>query len=52
MRKLYPVLAALLVLATSGCASQVDVEAEEAAIREATSASSHSADVEAIKTLG
>ncbi len=51
MRKLYPILATLLVLATSGCAPQVHVEAEEAAIREATSASSHSADVEAIKTL-
>lgn len=35
MRKLYPVLAALLVLATSGCAPQVDIEAERAILLEA-----------------
>ena len=36
MKKLYPGLVILLVLAISGCAPQMDVEAEEAAIREAT----------------
>ena len=35
MKKLYPVLATLLALAAVGCAPQVDVQAEEAAIREA-----------------
>ncbi|MFQ5776727.1 MAG: YybH family protein [Terriglobia bacterium] len=34
MKKLYPALVILLVLAISGCAPQMDVEAEEAAIRE------------------
>ncbi len=33
MKKLFPIAATLLVLATSGCAPQVDVEAERAAIR-------------------
>ena len=36
MRRLVISLAALLALAVSGCAPQVDVEAEAAAIREAT----------------
>ncbi|MFB3127554.1 MAG: DUF4440 domain-containing protein [Candidatus Acidiferrales bacterium] len=36
MRKIVISLAALLALAVSGCAPQVDVEAEAAAIREAT----------------
>ncbi len=35
MKKLFLVLATVLVLAASGCAPQVDVEAEAAAIREA-----------------
>ncbi|MFQ5664367.1 MAG: YybH family protein [Terriglobia bacterium] len=35
MKKLYPVLATLLVLAASGCAPPVDVEAERAAVRTA-----------------
>jgi uncharacterized protein (TIGR02246 family) len=35
MKKLFPIVATLLVLAISGCAPQVDIEAEEAAIREA-----------------
>ncbi len=34
MKKLFPIVATLLVLAISGCAPQMDVEAEEAAIRE------------------
>ncbi len=34
MKKLFLLLATVLVLAASGCAPQVDVEAEEAAIRE------------------
>ena len=34
MKKLYPALVILLVLAISGCAPQMDVEADEAAIRE------------------
>jgi hypothetical protein len=33
MKKLFPIVATLLVLAISGCAPQVDVEADEAAIR-------------------
>jgi uncharacterized protein (TIGR02246 family) len=33
MKKLFPIVATLLVLAISGCAPQVDVEAEQAAIR-------------------
>ncbi len=33
MRKLFPIVATLLVLAISGCAPQVDVEAEADAIR-------------------
>ena len=33
MKKLFPIVATLLVLAISGCAPQVDVEAERAAIR-------------------
>ena len=36
MEKLFLVLATVLVLAASGCAPQVDVEAEAAAIRELT----------------
>jgi ketosteroid isomerase-like protein len=36
MKKLFLVLATVLVLAASGCAPQVDVEAEAAAIRELT----------------
>ena len=36
MKKLFAVLTTVLVLAASGCAPQVDVEAEAAAIREAT----------------
>ncbi len=36
MKKLFPIVATLLVLAISGCAPQVDVEAEAAAIRELT----------------
>ena len=36
MEKLFLVLATVLVLAASGCGPQVDVEAEEAAIRELT----------------
>ena len=36
MKKLFTVLAALFVLALSGCAPQVDVAAEETAIRELT----------------
>jgi ketosteroid isomerase-like protein len=36
MKRLTPILATLVVLATSGCAPQVDVEAERAAIRELT----------------
>ncbi len=35
MKKLFPIVATLLVLAVSGCAPQVDIEAEEAAIRSA-----------------
>ncbi len=35
MKKLFPIVASLLVLAISGCAPQVDVEAEAAAIRRA-----------------
>ncbi len=35
MKKLFAVLTTVLVLAVSGCAPQVDVEAEAAAIREA-----------------
>ncbi len=35
MKTLFAVLTTLLVLAVSGCAPQVDIEAEEAAIREA-----------------
>ena len=34
MKTLFPIVATLLVLAISGCAPQVDIEAEEAAIRE------------------
>ncbi len=34
MKKLFAVLTTVLVLAASGCAPQVDIEAEEAAIRE------------------
>ena len=34
MKRLFPVLAALLVFAASGCAPKVDVEAEQATIRE------------------
>ncbi len=34
MKKLFPIVATLLVLAVSGCAPQVDVEAEQAAIRD------------------
>ncbi len=36
MKKLFPIVATLLVLALSGCAPQVDVEAEAAAIRDLT----------------
>ena len=36
MKKLFPIVATLLVLAISGCAPQVDTAAEEAAIRELT----------------
>ena len=36
MKKLFPVLTSLLMLAASGCAPKVDVEADKAAIREAT----------------
>ncbi len=36
MKKLIPIVATLVVLAVSGCAPQVDMEAEAAAIREAT----------------
>ncbi len=36
MKTLFSIVATLLVLAISGCAPQVDVEAEAAAIREAT----------------
>lgn len=36
MKKLFAVLTTLLVLAAGGCAPQVDLEAEAAAIREAT----------------
>ncbi len=35
MKKLFPILAGLLVLAASGCAPPVDIEAERAAILEA-----------------
>ena len=35
MKKLFPIVATLLVLAISGCAPQVDVEADKAAIRTA-----------------
>jgi uncharacterized protein (TIGR02246 family) len=38
MKKLFPIVATLLVLAISGCAPQVDTAAEEAAIREANDA--------------
>ena len=34
MKKLFPIVATLLVLAISGCAPQVDVEADKAAIRD------------------
>jgi len=34
MKKLFPIVATLLVLAVSGCAPQVDVEADKAAIRD------------------
>ncbi len=34
MKKLFPIVATLLVLAASGCAPQVDVEADKAAIRD------------------
>ena len=34
MKKLFPIVATLLVLAISGCASQVGVEADKAAIRD------------------
>ncbi len=33
MKKLFPIVATLLVLAASGCAPQVDVEADKAAVR-------------------
>ncbi len=36
MKKLFPIVVTILVLAASGCAPQVDVETEAAAIREAT----------------
>ena len=36
MKKLFPIVATLLVLAISGCAPQVDVEADKAAIRDLT----------------
>ncbi len=36
MKKLFSIVATLLVLAISGCAPQVDVEAERAAIRDVT----------------
>ena len=35
MKKLFPIVATLLVLVISGCAPQVDVEADKAAIRSA-----------------
>jgi ketosteroid isomerase-like protein len=35
MKKLFPIVATLLVLATSGCAPQVDTAAEQAAIEQA-----------------
>ena len=35
MKTLFPILTTLLVLAVNGCASQVDVEAERAALRQA-----------------
>ena len=35
MKKLFPIVATLLVLAISGCAPQVDVEADAAAVRSA-----------------
>jgi uncharacterized protein (TIGR02246 family) len=34
MKKLFPIVATVLVLAISGCAPQVDVEADKAAIRD------------------
>ncbi len=36
MKTFFPIVATLLVLAVSGCAPQVDVEADKAAIRELT----------------
>jgi ketosteroid isomerase-like protein len=43
MKKLFPIVATLLVLAISGCAPQVDVEAERAALLTADEAWSQSA---------
>ncbi len=54
MKKLFSIVATLLVLAISGCAPQVDVEADKAAIREADRQFSEAAgakDVEGVVSL-